>query len=203
MKTTPVLTWPELSRLLDYSYCAGNDAETIRQFQQQRATAMRRFPACPGLPLSAHDHGAAWSATLFSTCPDLQPGHTDTSSPFSTYRFLTSFIGASVDGGVPDARQQEVLQLLQKRFEVNRRIFGEYDQSVRRIGDDFTRLDHYGLLALALQTSYLESGYFSFLNTSVKVLDLVIFSGWTASNPLLLTLPLALESMILNELQTS
>lgn len=204
MKDLSYLTWQELRKRLDYSYHAGNGDETVRLFTEQRACFMLGFQLhSSAFPSSVRGQSAAWAAALFYNSPDLAVSPVDTSVSFETCGFLIFLLHTWADGKSADERQEQVLQLLQKRFEVNRRIFSAYDPAVKRIGDDFTCLDQYGLLALALQIIYIQSGCFSFMNTAIKLLDLVMLSGWSATNPLILSLTFTLEQRILNELQAA
>jgi hypothetical protein len=194
-------SWTELRSLLDYSYRAGLGEETINNFQVERASAARQFPLPQrSFPDKAHGNAAAWAGLLCQFCPEF-PQEGQESSCFATTAFLSAVLKSYAKGIGPDAGQRHVLLTLQKRFEVNRRIFDQYDQDVRRIGEDFCNIDQYCLLASALQVSYLDSGSFSLLNTAIKLMDLVTLSGWSSDRPYLVSLPLHLEKAILDELQ--
>ena len=201
MKQHIAYSWEELHPLLDYSYQATDGQATIDVFRQQRADVTFTPQILHiAIPPAAHGQAPAWAKLPFTCCPDLDMVSIDTGFPFYTVAFLSALLGTWSMNGKPDNQQWSVLLVLQKRFEVNRRIFSRYDQHLRREGDDFTDLDSYALLALALQIGYLETGHLTLLNTAIKLVDLLTLSGWPATRPALTQLPLFLEKAILNEL---
>lgn len=203
MKQQSVRTWDELRPLLDFSYCAADGKATVEMFRQQRTEAFQNFSNVYALlPPASHGHVPAWAALPIRCYPDLDVAPIDASSPFETVMFLAALLDKWAANREPDDRQWAALLLLQKRFEVNRRIFSRYDQNIRKEGDEFTDLDPYALLAFALQIGYLETGRFTLLNTAIKLVDLIVISGWSATRPALPQLPLALEKAILDELNT-
>jgi len=200
MNPYPVRTWDELRPLLDCSYRGGNGDETLARFRAQRSEAAKRFPG-PAIPLpSLRGQSTDWASSLFNCCPELGTLMTGSASYFETVAFLSELLKESAAGSPPDDRQRRRVLTLQKRFEVNRRLFDCYDQDMRRVGDNFMDLDAYALLALSLQIMYLGSNCFSTLNTAIKLLDFIALSGWHANRPQLPALAFALEKAILDEL---
>jgi len=72
----------------------------------------------------------------------------------------------------------EIVAILQKRFEVNHRLFTNYDGTIRKSGDDYTDLRVYALCAIVFMKLFTLSHNFSYLNTAIKLNDLVLKSGW-------------------------
>jgi len=72
----------------------------------------------------------------------------------------------------------EIVAILQKRFEVNHRLFTSYDGTIRKSGDNYTDMRVYALCAIVFMKLFLLKHNFSYLNTVIKLNDLILRSGW-------------------------
>lgn len=67
----------------------------------------------------------------------------------------------------------DCLSLFQKKYEVFKRLFTQYDKKQRKIGEDYADLSPYALMALGLGILYIRTGDLNFLSTQLKVNDLI------------------------------
>ncbi len=60
-----------------------------------------------------------------------------------------------------------------KKFEVTKKIFSIYDMNLKPITEDYTNLRNYLLLSLICLSRYKQSGKIQFLNTVLKLNDII------------------------------
>ena len=67
-----------------------------------------------------------------------------------------------------------LLEIFLKRFEITKRVYDEYDSSVRAIDrTQYINLDNYVFAAEVFETAYRKTNDFRFLNALLKVMDII------------------------------
>lgn len=97
---------------------------------------------------------------------------------FATSHVLSYALSRLAKDQTLEAPLPEILDVLQKRFEVNHRLFTSYDGSIRKSGDDYTDMRIYVLSAIVFIRLFLCKHNFTYLNTAIKLNTLVLKSGW-------------------------
>jgi hypothetical protein len=63
------------------------------------------------------------------------------------------------------------LSIFIKKYEVSKKIFTQYDSKMKKIGNDYKKIENYLLLSANLAIFYKHSGNLKFLNTLLKLND--------------------------------
>ena len=120
--------------------------------------------------------------TIFSTVcshielPSSPPEHVH--QGFATCQVLNYALARLANDHTLEAPFPEILEVLQKRFEVNHRLFTRYDGAIRKSGDDYTDMQVYALSAIVFIKLFLLKHNFTYLNTAIKLNTLILKSGW-------------------------
>lgn len=69
---------------------------------------------------------------------------------------------------------EEILDIFLKKFEVKKKLFTRYDKQYKEITDDYFDLRNYILLSANFVVAYQQTMNLKYLNTSLKLNDLVI-----------------------------
>ena len=191
-------TLEEIKQGLDYSFNSFDQAGFGLEFREVRDRFLASLPeassAPPGLPV---DQVPATAQAILHYCDSLPRETAEVSAGFGTLAFLSGVLRCIAAGSELDVERMTVLQTLQKRFEVHRRIFDRYAPTLNRTGDSFQDLSLYAVFSLALALLFLLTKRFTYLNTALKVNDLIAGSGWPRSDDRQVRLALALEREIL------
>ncbi len=86
---------------------------------------------------------------------------------------------------------------MQKRFEVNHRLFSSYDAFTRKSGDDYTDMQVYALCAIVFLKLFRLKHDFNYFNTAIKLNDLLLKSGWPVDRD---ALPFVCTAVVLEKL---
>lgn len=169
-----------IHRLLDCAYAEYNATDYVANFIDQRRADLAGIAADSGggsfTPDGFDADAVIGSFPGRNSGSSLWPG--DLRDGFATRQLLAYALGrltAAQDPGVPCL---EAIELLQKRFEVNHRLFTRYDGAVRRLGDDYTDMRVYALCAAVLMALFRLNNNFSYLNTAIKLNHVLLSSGW-------------------------
>lgn len=97
-----------------------------------------------------------------------------TDEPTATTEILKDALHLIRHGGKEDLKRvYALLGALTSKFEVFKRIFSCYDVSVKKVGDEYKDISCYILFALCLGAYCRREENLKFLNTALKVNDLV------------------------------
>lgn len=195
-------TQEEMKKRLDYSFHSAEPDQFICEFRERRERFVKALPAeqrSLKFGYGMHDCRAIAQYVLensffhqLSIC-DIQAG-------FTTISFLKFMLQCIASGEHLNDEHLVTFHVLQKRFEVNRRIFDRYSPSINKTGERFTDLTIYGVFSLVLMLMFLSTRRFTYLNTALKINDLIVISGWEISEILPIQQCLGLEKEILGGL---
>lgn len=166
-----------IHRLLNCAYAEFNDPDYIRTFITQRDTDLAAV-------MSDTVEIGFIADELDTTIDSLCTRNEIFSSPehllqgFTTCHFLGHVLYRLAHESMLESPFCEILTTLQKRFEVNHRLFTRYDGSIRKSGDDYTDMRVYALCAIVFIKVFLLNHNFNYLNTAIKLNDLLLKSGW-------------------------
>jgi hypothetical protein len=167
-----------LHGLLKYSFAPLNISTYVDEFtENRRRDVSARLMGGPGqvefYGLAAGD--AAERVRGLLDCKPLEgaaPSTTDTELALGHIVCLQA-------GGTVDEAQDTLLDLFQKRFEVFHRVFDQYDENMRKVGSNYTCPHVYALLSTVLGLRYIRQKNLNDLNTSLKLNDVLMKSGWS------------------------
>ena len=71
-------------------------------------------------------------------------------------------------------QNEEIMEILLKKFEVRKKIFTEYDKQIKKITKDYFDLKNYILLSANFIISYQQTLNLKYLNVCLKLNDLII-----------------------------
>lgn len=192
----------EIRKGLDYSFHSC-DPERYRQAHRDRREGFIKTLSGERTVLTSQLSTRSYQATarfILDSCFPLSMAEIRVDAEFSTMSFLGSILGRIAKGEELRGEQWAAFHLLQKRFEVNRRIFDCYSPSINKVGDRFSDLTLYGMLSNVLIMLFLRTRRFTYLNSALKINDLIVTSGWQISDTVPVHQCLALEKMIMEEL---
>lgn len=97
---------------------------------------------------------------------------------FNTYDLLGTVIWELSREDTISIEYNNILNVLQKRFEVNHRIFDSYNSNLHKNCDTFQSMQIYTMLAVVLSLRFLIQWNLNDFNTAIKLNDVVMKSGW-------------------------
>jgi hypothetical protein len=197
-------TQEEIRRLLDYSYYSGEPGQFRHEFGERRKAFIDALPdrhnSFTSQLFTNQTNYSTLAQMLLASCFASPLTASDCDADFATRSFLGLIVQRIAAGEELSDKQLTAFHLLQKRFEVNKRIYDYYSPSVTRKGECFRDLALYALFSLVLMILFIKCRYFSYLNTALKINDLIVMSGWENSESRPVYHCLVLEKTILGEL---
>lgn len=99
-------------------------------------------------------------------------------SGFNTYSLIGRILQNISKGRGISRESNNIIDILQKRFEVNHRIFDEYDQDIHKSCNSYKSSQVYALFSFLLSLRFLMQNNMNDLNTVIKLNDVILKSGW-------------------------
>lgn len=121
---------------------------------------------------------------------------------FGTYELLGTILREVSRERAISTEYGNIINMLQKRFEVDHRIFDSYNPNLQKNCDSFQSLQIYAMLAVVLSLRFLMQRNMNDFNTAVKLNDVVMKSGWLfdAQYNHLISISIWIEQRIMEEL---
>ena len=166
----------DIHRLINYSYSPMDLAGYLGSFRAGRkAELVSRcgFPDLPVFPDSLRECAALICQRLFPQrlLDPMSPGFT------TSILLIDSLHDIAEQGDVRD-ELKGVIDVLQRKFELFHRLFDRYDERMRKIGSAYQEAGSYALLSLVLNLRFRACRNYNYLNTSIKLNDLLLKSAW-------------------------
>lgn len=103
---------------------------------------------------------------------------------FITVDFLNSALAGFSESGFFSSDCNKIIDILQKRFEVNHRVFDRYNKNLNADGSDFLNAKVYALLAIILCVRFFKENNVNDINTVLKLNDLLLKYKWELNEKL-------------------
>jgi len=166
--------------LLNCAYADYSIPGYVRSFRMQRVTALSRILSEP-IEFEANGSETDVEAFLKSTrslCDRIAPPAERFDQGFETCDLLAFALTRMANCSPLEFPCLQILQVIQRRFEVNHRLFTRYDGSVRRVSHDYVDMRVYCLASMVFIGLFLHHRHYTYLNTAVKLNDLILKSDW-------------------------
>jgi hypothetical protein len=169
-----------IHHLLNCAYADFTSPDYVESFMAQRSAELSQVMGGGAGPEEGVDPPGldAVLAALMALSEGFEPVAGPWDQGFETRRLLGFALKRLAGRARLEPPFPVIIQTLQKRFEVNHRLFTRYDGSLHRCGEDDADLRVYALAALVLMLLFLERRNFNHLNTAIKLNDLLLKSGW-------------------------
>ena len=192
-------TIEQIRQCLNYSFHTADPFSFRDEFLERRTAFLATLPeeASADPVLDAASGTQELARIVLTACDFLPTDPVKTGQEFATCALLVDVLHCMAEDVLLSREQLVVVHTLQKRFEVHRRIFDRYSATVHRTGDSYTDLTLYALFSLVLMLLFKATGRFAYLNTAMKITDLIVVSGWEINAPCPIRLCLLFEREIL------
>lgn len=167
-------------RLLNCAYAEFNAPDYVGHFMAQRAADLSRVlsnATLPGFNTEKMDIDAIFDSVRAKTI-QFADKPKQVGRGFATRDLLGFALHRLTHAGMLETPIAEILGILQKRFEVNHRLFARYGAFIRKSGDDYADMQVYAMFSVVFFKLFRLSRHFNYLNTALKIDDLIFKSGW-------------------------
>lgn len=89
--------------------------------------------------------------------------------------FLRDLLKEIINNNIND--KKGYLDILLKKYEVTKKIFNEYDENFKAISNDYSNIESYCLLSICCSLYYKKSNNLKYINTSIKINDMLCSKG--------------------------
>lgn len=169
-----------IHRLLNCAYANYDASDYVGSFMAQRAADLAAVTSDAAIFDCNAD--ALDADSIFSFICTHNPAFSSPPGPlqqgFATFHVMGYALLKLTADRALESPLDEIVSILQKRFEVNHRLFTRYDGTIRKSGDDYTNMRVYALCAIVFIKLFLLKHNFSYLNTAIKLNDMVLKCGW-------------------------
>lgn len=99
--------------------------------------------------------------------------HGDTDNCWKVKNVLQKTLLNQLRGGITQ-EEERILDKLARKFEISRKIFAKYDSNLKKIDSSSDEMILYALLAINLFLCFESGKNFKFLNTGLKINDMLV-----------------------------
>ena len=190
-----------IHKILNYSFAPMDISNYIDMFISDRRGDMKRLSIACECNDVHYDEPYKIASVICEIYFKEPVKISDPPNGFDTYEMLGAIMQENAQKCISSGRQK-ILNALQKKFEVNHRIFDSYDSELMRNSDSSNSIQVYAMLSALLSLRYMKDRNLNDFNTAVKLNDLLLKSGWTIGSNLnyAVCLLLCIEHRIMEEL---